>query len=375
MPPPDLEVDQIVRRSHLHRAGAERRVDELVGDDRDAPVGQRQRHGLTDQVRVPVVVRMHGDRRVAEHRLGAGRDHDDRRVTLSVADGDQLAVVVGVVDLDVAQRGEAARAPVDDPLGAVDQIVVVQPLEDRPDRGRESLVHGEAFASPVDAVAEAPHLAEDLAAVLLLPRPHLRHELLAGVVVLALAFGLADVPLDERLGGDPGVIHAGQPQRLEALHPLAADQRVHQRVAERVADVQAARDVRRRQHDRVRRLVAVDVGREVAALDPPLVQRTLYLRRCVTGRQIRSDLGAALGHESMVRTGWAPGRAVIAPGGPRVSRRARRTGRGRTRRARGGRLTASCPPPDGARPAAHRTRRRTSRPRPRSSIARRWRPW
>ena len=38
----DLEVVRVVRRGDLHRAGAELRVDVLVGDDRDAPAGQRQ---------------------------------------------------------------------------------------------------------------------------------------------------------------------------------------------------------------------------------------------------------------------------------------------------------------------------------------------
>ena len=105
----------------------------LVGDDRDAAVGQRQRHLGADQVAVALVVGVHGHRGVAEHRLGAGRRHDDRRVAVAVADGDQLAGLVGVVDLDVRQRGEVARAPVDDPFGAVDQAVVVEPLEDRLD--------------------------------------------------------------------------------------------------------------------------------------------------------------------------------------------------------------------------------------------------
>ena len=99
----DLEVVRVVRRRHLDRAGAEGRIDVLVGDDRDRPVGQRQRDLGADQVLVPLVVGMHRHGGVAEHRLGAGGGHDDRRVTVAVADRDQLAVVLGVVDLDVAR--------------------------------------------------------------------------------------------------------------------------------------------------------------------------------------------------------------------------------------------------------------------------------
>jgi hypothetical protein len=40
--------------------------------------------------------------------------------------------------------------------------------------------------------------------------------------------------LDHRLGRDAGVVGAGHPQRVVALHPLAANQNILQRVVERV---------------------------------------------------------------------------------------------------------------------------------------------
>jgi hypothetical protein len=76
-------------------------------------------------VPVPVVVGVHGDGRVPEHRLGPGRGDDDLRVARAVPDRHQLAVLVGVLDLDVGQRGQTAGAPVDDPLRAVDQALAV----------------------------------------------------------------------------------------------------------------------------------------------------------------------------------------------------------------------------------------------------------
>ena len=102
VPLADLEVVRVVRRRHLDRAGAERRVDVLVGDDRDAPAGQRQLDLGADQVPVALVVGVHRDRGVAEHRLGPGGGDHDRVVAVAVPDRDQLAVVVGVLDLDVA---------------------------------------------------------------------------------------------------------------------------------------------------------------------------------------------------------------------------------------------------------------------------------
>ncbi len=63
---------------------------------------------------------------------------------------------------------------------------------------------------------------------------------------------LQQPPLDDRLRGDAGVIGAGHPERLEALHPFLADEDVLERVVQSVAEVQRAGHVRRRDDDRVR---------------------------------------------------------------------------------------------------------------------------
>ena len=148
----DLEVVRVVRRGDLDRAGAEGRVDVRVGHDRDAAAGQRQ----LDRLCRPgaCTARRPGGRRRRCRRASSRPAWWRRRCescAVAVADRDELALVVGVVDLDVGQRGEAARAPVDDPLGAVDQPVVVQPLEDRLDGPGQPLVHGEPLARPVHA--------------------------------------------------------------------------------------------------------------------------------------------------------------------------------------------------------------------------------
>ena len=172
---------------------------------------------------------------------------------------------------------------------------------DRP--SRETFVEGKAFASPVDAVAEAAHLAEDPAAVLFLPLPDALDELLAPQVVAGPAL-LAELLLDLVLGGDAGVVHAGQPQRLVALHALAAGEGVHQGVLEGVAQVEGTGDVGRRDHDGVRRLLAGRVGLEVTALHPALVQLPLYLGRRVLGRQFGVAgwlLRRVLGHAAQFR--------------------------------------------------------------------------
>ncbi len=78
MPQPDLVVVEVMRRRDLHAAGAECGVDIVIGDDRDAPTGQRQVDQLADEMPVAFVVGVYGDGGVAEHGLGA-RGGDDQR--------------------------------------------------------------------------------------------------------------------------------------------------------------------------------------------------------------------------------------------------------------------------------------------------------
>ena len=63
-------------RGDLHRARAFFGIGIFIGDDRNLPPDQRQDDMLADQMRVAFVVRMHRDRGVAKHRLGA-RGGDD----------------------------------------------------------------------------------------------------------------------------------------------------------------------------------------------------------------------------------------------------------------------------------------------------------
>ena len=113
----------------------------------------------------------------------------------------------------------------------------------------EALVHGEAVAREVEAVAEAAGLFEDGAAGLLLPLPDLGDEGLAAHLAAADVAGAGELALDDHLGGDAGVVEAGLPEHVVAPHPVPAGQDVHQRVVEGVAHVQAAGDVGRRQQD------------------------------------------------------------------------------------------------------------------------------
>ncbi len=113
-----------------------------------------------------------------------------------------------------------------------------------------------------------PELAQDPLLVFVFPGPDALDQCLAAQVVAGFLLLFEQPPLDDGLGGDAGVIGAGHPEGVVALHPPPADQDVLERVIERVAQVKGAGDVGRRDHDAVRRPVAGRIGVEIAASRP-----------------------------------------------------------------------------------------------------------
>ncbi len=113
-------------------------------------------------------------------------------------------------DFKVADGRLAARTPVHDVGSAIDQALLVQAHEGLFHRDGEVLVHGEVFARPVDAGAEALHLVEDGAAVVLFPLPYALDEGFAAQLLprFALAGQLA---LHHHLRGDAGVVGSRNP--------------------------------------------------------------------------------------------------------------------------------------------------------------------
>src|SRR5690349_8446886 len=83
----------------------------------------------------------------------------------------QAALPLLVLDLEIAHGGLEVGRPIDQVGTAVDQALVVEPLEGRPHRPREAGVEREPLARPVARGADPPELARDLAAVLGLPLP------------------------------------------------------------------------------------------------------------------------------------------------------------------------------------------------------------
>ena len=272
----DFIVVEVVGRGDLHAAGAELRVAVVVADDRNQAAEQWQLDELADQRLVALVVGVYRDGGVAEHgfRASGGDDQVVEAVSRLGAIGQrvtqvpQAAFLVVVFHFEVGDRRVQLGVPVDQALAAVDQAVFMQAHEGFFHGVGQAVVHGEALARPVHRTAQATDLPGDGAAGLFLPFPDLVEKLLATQVMAADAFG-TQLTLDHHLRGDARVVGARLPQGVATLHAAEADQGVHDGVIETMAHVQAAGDVRRRDHDGVG--VARALRSEIVVRFPGLV--------------------------------------------------------------------------------------------------------
>ena len=150
----DFEIVEIVPGGDLHRAAAQFGISMFVGDDRHAAAGDRQHDMLADHAGIALVLRMHCYRHVGQHGFGArGRNLD---IVASVGQRDAVFKRVAEVperplhilrfDLEIADRGLELGVPIDQPLVAVDQPVVIKIDEGLGHRRAEMRVHGELFA-------------------------------------------------------------------------------------------------------------------------------------------------------------------------------------------------------------------------------------
>jgi len=291
----DLPVVGVVRRGDLQEAGGHSGLgvafgvghdDVVVFDDGDDATDDRKRDGLAAHGVGLRIVRVHGDCRVAEHRLGSGGGDRDvaGAVGERVPEVPHVPVDVFHFDFVIGQRSAGDRVPVDQPLAPVDQAVLEELVEGVADRGGAHLVHREAGAVVVAARSHRLELREDDGLVLVLPLLRLLDERFAADLEPADAVVQQSL-LDDGLGGDAGVVGARHPQRAVALHPVVPDQHVLQGVVERMAEVQGRRHVRRRDDDAVG-VAGSGLGMEGIGLVPAFGDRLFGVDRDVGLREV-----------------------------------------------------------------------------------------
>ena len=283
----DLEVVGVVARRHLHAAGAEVHLDVFIRHDGYLAPHEREYAGLADYVLIALVGRVDGYAGVAQHGLRAGGG--DYQVAAAVAEGiadvPEMARLIDVLHLRVAQRGGALGAPVDDLLALVDELFLIEVDEGLAHGLGAGVVHREALALPVAGAAERFQLLDDAVAELVLPGPDFVQEALAAQVEAGLAL-VAQLFLNLYLRGDAGVVIAGQPEGAVAVHALVAYQDVLYRLVEGMAQVELPRDVRGGMTMVNGFFAGVALGVEIAAVEPHVVDLLLDLAGVVHFRKL-----------------------------------------------------------------------------------------
>ena len=279
MPQAHLKVIGVVGGGHLHSAGAEADLAVLVTHNGDLPVHNRQDALLADEMLELLVIGVHSHAGIAHHGLGTGSSHHNvaGAVCQRIADIPQVAGLVHILHLGVRQGGNAVGAPVDDAAALVDEALVVQLAEGLPDGLGAALVHGEAGAAPVAGNAHLLLLLDDAVAVLLFPLPDPLQELFPAQVIAGLTLLDAQLFFHLDLGGDAGVVGAGDPEGGVALHPLEAGQDVLQGAVQRVTHVELACDVGGRHDDGEGLLLGVLHALEAVMILPHLIDAGLHL--------------------------------------------------------------------------------------------------
>ena len=262
----DLEVHLVVGGRDLECAGGEGGIDRLVGDNGDLDtVAERTPDLLAHEMGVARVGRVHGHGDVGGDGLGAGGFEDevgDRDgVALGVGGGGRLdefvleAVDVALgrahLNLLVGEGGEGDGAPVDHAFTTVDVALLKEFDEGRQHGLGVAGVHGEVGAVPIAGATQLAELLEDVVTLFVAPGPDAFEEFLATEIAAALALGFFEVFFHHGLGGDAGVVGAGDPAGGFAFETGAADEGVLEGVIEHMAHVQDAGDVGRRDDDGV----------------------------------------------------------------------------------------------------------------------------
>ena len=364
--PCDAVVVEVMRTGDLDRARAEIGVGVVVGDDGDQAAvffwPDRDFAKLPDDGRVAFVRGVDRNRAVAQHGFGPGGSDGDVIAGLAqrdvavlvlldifvggasrerVLEVPHVAVHLDILDFEVGNRGFEMRVPVDQPLAAVDQALVVHIDKDLDDGvveiGRaavrvgvaRSAAHGEGLARPVAGGAEAFELTDDRAARFDLLLPDALEEFIAAHFATGGFAVCGHLALGDHLRGDARVIRTRLPERVEAAHAVPADQDVLQCVVEGVAHVQRACHVGRRDHDGkgLGTFPGVGTGLEGTALFPGSVEPVFgFLSvECLVerhGSRVLWFLGAMVYRRKERRERWLS--PNLPSGGPRRAGEARK---------------------------------------------------
>lgn len=144
--------------------------------------------------------------------------------------------------------------PVDHATAAIDQTFAVKIDKNLLDSLDVIVIERVALARPIARAAKPLELFNDDTAVLVLPFKNAAQEFIATQIVARYSLVFAQPLFDCCLRCNPSVVGTRKPKNLKTLHAGATGENVLDRVVQNMAERQHTSDVRRRHHDRERRL-------------------------------------------------------------------------------------------------------------------------
>ena len=278
----DFKVVGVVCRGDLDDARTEFPVNIFICHDRDPAVHEGKPDVTADQVVVALILGMDCHCSIAEHSLGTrcGELEEsclgDRTVLFDqrIFDVPEMAGLLFILHFRVGDGSVADRTPVDDPASLVDPALFVHLHKYFGDGLIAALIHREALTVPVAGGAELLELVDDPSAILFAPVPAVFQELFAAEILLADPL-LLEVVDDLDFRSDGGVIGAGLPQSVIALHALPADQDILHCIVECMTHMELSGNVRRRDHDGKRCAAVIHFRVEVFLIFPVFIDPVL----------------------------------------------------------------------------------------------------
>ena len=145
----DLEVVRVMGGGDLHAARSEIALHIFVRDHGDLSANEGQDQLFTNEVRIALVLGMHGNGSITQHGFRTGGCNNyvlALAILYRVANLPECTRLLGILDLGIRQSGAAVRAPVDDAVAAVDQALVIKVDKHLANGTGASLIHREALA-------------------------------------------------------------------------------------------------------------------------------------------------------------------------------------------------------------------------------------
>ena len=218
----------------------------FIKNHRNDSVRQGQLNPHLAQMAVSLIIGVHRNPGIAQHRFRSGGRDNDRAGTIGIGIANMIQFALGILMLHlvIRQCSPAARAPVDDIITFIDETFLIESNKDLPNRLGKPLIHSESLTFPVAGGTKFLQLVDDRAALFRAPLPYLVDKGITAEIVSGFSLP-GQLPFNDVLGGNAGMIGSRYPQGVVTAHAVITSQDILQSIVQGMTDMQHTGDVGR----------------------------------------------------------------------------------------------------------------------------------